>query len=134
MLMIKMSRIGKKKNPIYRFVIAENSKDPYGKSLEILGTYNPFTKKITAKKDRIEYWISVGAQMSPSVNNLFVEHKIVKGDKVTASKKGKKKEEEKKETAPKAEETKKEEPKADAKNEETKEEIKEKPKAESEAK
>lgn len=124
MLMIKMSRIGKKKNPIYRLTIAENSKDPYGRSLEILGTYNPFTKELTAKKERIDYWVSVGAQMTPTVNNLLVENKIIKGDKVNASKKGKKKEEEAKDEKPVAPE-KKEEAKAEEKPEVKEEKVEE---------
>ena len=91
MLTIKLSRIGKKKTPIYRIIISEKARDPYGNALEILGTYNPFTKELIAKNDRINYWISKGAQMTPTVNNLLVEKKVVKGEKVTASKAGKKK-------------------------------------------
>lgn len=90
MLMIKMSRIGKKKKPVYRLTIAEKSRDPFGKALEILGTYNPFTKNLSVKKDRIVYWLSVGAGMTPTVNNLLIENKIIEGEKMTASKKGKK--------------------------------------------
>lgn len=90
MLTIKLSRIGKRKKPMYRLIISEKSKDPYGDSLEILGSYNPFTKEIDAKGDRINYWISKGAQMTATVNNLLVEKKIVEGKKVTASKPGKK--------------------------------------------
>lgn len=79
---------------MYRLIISEKSKDPYGDSLEILGSYNPFTKEIDAKGDRINYWISKGAQMTATVNNLLVERKIVEGKKVTASKPGNKKAEE----------------------------------------
>lgn len=74
---------------MYRFVISEKTKDPYGRALEILGHYNPFTKEIEAKKDRIEHWLSVGAQMTPTVNNLLIEKQIIKGEKVKASKPGK---------------------------------------------
>lgn len=100
MLTIRLSRIGKKKKPIYRLIISEKTKDPYGRALEILGTYNPFTKELIAKQDRIEYWLKNGSGMSPTVNNLLIEKKIIKGDKVTASKPGKKaKEAEKKESS-----------------------------------
>ncbi|MCK5510306.1 30S ribosomal protein S16 [Candidatus Parcubacteria bacterium] len=93
MLTIRLSRIGKKKKPIYRLIISEKTKDPYGRALEILGTYNPFTKELAVKQDRIEHWLKNGSGMSPSVNNLLIEKKIIKGDKVTASKPGKKKKE-----------------------------------------
>lgn len=75
---------------MYRLIISEKSKDPYGDSLEILGSYNPYTKEVEAKADRINYWISKGAQMTATVNNLLVGKKIVEGKKVTASKPGKK--------------------------------------------
>ncbi len=114
MLAIRLSRIGKKKKPMYRLTVAEKSKDPYGRALEILGSYNPFTKELTVKKDRIEHWLGHGAQMSPTVNNLLIQKEIIKGEKVTASKPGKKKKEEKKE----GEDTKPEAPKDEAKKEE----------------
>ncbi|HDZ85203.1 MAG TPA: 30S ribosomal protein S16, partial [Candidatus Moranbacteria bacterium] len=52
MLTIRLSRVGKKNKPMYRLVIAEKSKDPYGKALEILGSYNPYTKDLQAKNER----------------------------------------------------------------------------------
>ena len=45
MLKIRMSRFGKKKQPIYRIIVSESSKDPWGDYLENLGTYNPKTKE-----------------------------------------------------------------------------------------
>lgn len=119
--MIRMSRIGKKKKPMYRLTIAEKSKDPYGKALEILGSYNPFTKKLDAKGERINYWISMGAGMTPSVNNLLLDNKIIKGEKVKASKKGKKAKEEAKE-APKEEKNEKQTKEENSTNEEAKKE------------
>ncbi len=94
MLIIRLSRIGKKKKPIYRLIISERARDPYGRALEILGSYNPFTKELISKKDRIKYWVSKGAQLTPTVNNLLIEKGVLKGEKVVASKPGKKKEEE----------------------------------------
>ncbi|HNW55752.1 MAG TPA: 30S ribosomal protein S16 [bacterium] len=80
MLKIKLARIGKKKAPIYRFIISEVGRDPYGRVLENLGSYNPKSKELQAKAERINHWISQGAQMTVSVNNLLVSHKIVKGE------------------------------------------------------
>lgn len=86
MLQIKLSRIGKKKKPIYRVIITEKTRDPWGKYLENLGNYNPSTKESTLKAERINYWISQGAQPSPTVHNLLVSQGVIKGEKVRASK------------------------------------------------
>jgi len=122
MLTIRLSRVGKKKKPMYRLIVSEKARDPYGRALEILGSYNPFTKELSVKADRIKHWISMGSGMSNTVNNLLLEKKIIEGEKVVASKPGKKKDEgssEKKPEAPKKEE-KPAEPKTDSPNEEKK--------------
>ena len=83
MLMLRFQRVGKKKHPSYRLVVSEKTKDTQSGTLENLGIYNPAAnpKVIDLKKDRIAYWMSVGAQLSGSVNNLFVNQNIIKGDK-----------------------------------------------------
>ncbi len=86
MLKIRLARIVKKKKPMYRFIVSENTKDTFGKALEILGHYNPFTKVTEVNKDRILYWISKGAQLSPTVNNMLIDQNVVSGQKVKASK------------------------------------------------
>ena len=124
MLKIKLSRIGKKNKPMYRLIISEQAKDPYGNSLEILGSYNPHSKELQVKQDRIKYWISQGAQMTPTINNLLVGQKIIEGDKVKASK-AKKKKKETEESAKPKEEAKKEIPttEPEVKKEEVKPEV-----------
>jgi small subunit ribosomal protein S16 len=109
MLTIRLSRIGKKNKPMYRLIISEKSKDPYADALEVLGSYNPYTKELQAKNERIQYWISQGAGTSPTVNNLLIKNGVIQGEAVRATKIKKskqaelaKKEAEKK--APKAEE------------------------------
>ena len=99
MLKIRLARLGKKKKPIYRIVVSEHTKDMYGNHLEILGNYNPHTKEIVLKGERIKYWLSVGAQTSNIVNNLLIKENIITGQKgkaVKISKKRKIKLEEKK--------------------------------------
>ena len=91
MLTIRFSRIGKKNKPVYRIIISEKSKDPYGRALEILGFYNPHTKELKTKAERIKYWVSKGSSISPSVNNLLIEKNIIEGEKLKASKARKKK-------------------------------------------
>ncbi len=96
MLTIRLSRIGKKNKPMYRLIISEKSRDLYGRALEILGSYNPHSKELQAKTERINYWLDKGAGMSPTVNNLLVGKGLIKGEKIKASKVRTKKKEEKK--------------------------------------
>ncbi len=93
MLNIRLSRVGKKGHAQYRIVVAEKSSPIKGKSVEQIGSYDPHTKKLIVKNDRVEYWISKGAACSDTVRNLFVEKEIIKGDKVKLSFKKKKGEE-----------------------------------------
>jgi len=86
MLTIRLSRVGKKNKPLYRVIISEKHKDVYGDSLEILGSYNPHTKELKINAEKTKYWISKGAGMSDTVNNLLIEKKIIEGKKVKASK------------------------------------------------
>ena len=86
MLTIRLSRVGKKNKPLYRLVISEKTKDLYGDSLEILGSYNPHSKELKINAEKTKYWISKGAGMSETVNNLLIEKKIIEGKKVKASK------------------------------------------------
>ncbi len=85
MLTIRLSQVGKKNRKMYRLIISEKSRDPYGNSLEILGSYNPHSKELQVKADRVNYWIGQGAGMSATANNLLVEKKIIKGEKVKNS-------------------------------------------------
>lgn len=100
MLTIRLSRIGKKNKPMYRLIISEKGRDPYGRHLEILGSYNPYSKELRAKGEKIKYWLGKGAKMSPTVNNLLIAQGVIEGKKVKASSPGKKKEDT--ETAAKA--------------------------------
>lgn len=76
MLIIRLQRTGKRGQAYFRVVILEHTSRPQGKYLELLGSYNPHQKEFKVKKDRIEYWISKGAQVSPTVNNLLVNYKV----------------------------------------------------------
>lgn len=91
MLKIRLARVGRKKRPAYRFIISESTKDPHSRALEILGHYDPFSKVCEVQGDRIKYWVSVGAQVSPTAYNLLVDQNILPGPKVVASKSKKKK-------------------------------------------
>ena len=75
---------------MYLLIISEKSRDPWGRSLEILGAYNPYSKDLQVKADRIKYWLDNGAQMSDTVNNLLVDKKIISGEKIKKMRGGKK--------------------------------------------
>lgn len=66
-------RMGAKKKPFYRIVVKEKRSKRDGAYLENVGTYNPMTNPATVdlKHDRIQYWISVGAQPTETVASLI---------------------------------------------------------------
>ena len=88
MLTIKLSKLGKKNKKVFRVIISEKGRDPFGNSLEILGSYDQYHKELQVKTERINHWLSKGAQMTPTVNNLLVGKGIIEGKKVIASKPG----------------------------------------------
>ncbi len=88
MLTIKLSKLGKKNKKVFRVIISEKGRDPYGNSLEILGAYDQFHKQLQVKKDRVNFWLERGAQMTPTINNLFIAQGVIEGKKVVASKPG----------------------------------------------
>lgn len=76
MLKIRLQRIGKKHQAHYKIVVLEHTKKPQGEYLEQLGTYDPRTKAFNVNREKVEQWMSKGAQISPTVNNLMVNHKV----------------------------------------------------------
>jgi len=72
-LMIRLSRTGARKQPHYRVVVIEKERARNGRPVEIVGTYNPRTNpaSIDLKRDRIDYWVSKGAQLSDRVGKLM---------------------------------------------------------------
>lgn len=93
MLIIRLQRRGKKHQSYYRLVVGEKRSKLLGRQLESLGWYDPNKEKIGFKKERILYWLGVGAKLSSTARNLLVDAKIVFGKKIAAHKKPKKKEE-----------------------------------------
>jgi small subunit ribosomal protein S16 len=71
--MIRLSRRGARKQPMYRIVVIEKDRARDGRSVEVVGTYNPRTNPATVelKRDRIDYWKSKGAQLSERVAKLL---------------------------------------------------------------
>ena len=70
--MIRLARVGARKQPHYRIVVIEKDRARNGRSIEVVGTYNPRTNpaSVNLKTDRIEYWTGKGAQFSDIVAKL----------------------------------------------------------------
>jgi small subunit ribosomal protein S16 len=73
--MIRLARVGARKQPYYRVVVIEKARARNGRALEVVGTYNPRTTptSIDLKRERIEYWRSKGAQLSERVSKLLTK-------------------------------------------------------------
>ena len=77
MLMIRLARVGARKQPHYRVVVIEKDRARNGRSVEVVGTYNPRTNpaSVSLKTDRIAYWTGKGAQFSETVSKLVAKYK-----------------------------------------------------------
>lgn len=76
MLKIRLTRRGKKKQPVYRIVVAEHTMPIKGKFIEMLGFYNPKNKEIGLNKEKIEKWLKNGAKPSDTVAMLLKKNDI----------------------------------------------------------
>src|SRR5579859_310981 len=72
-LMIRLARIGARKQPYYRVVVIEKERARNGRSVEVVGTYNPRTNpaSVDLKRERIEHWVAKGAKLSETVEKLM---------------------------------------------------------------
>ena len=70
---LRLTRIGSKKNPIYRVVAADTRSPRDGKFIEIVGRYNPQTEPSTIEldEDKVKDWLAKGAQPTESVGRLL---------------------------------------------------------------
>ncbi|UCG29864.1 MAG: 30S ribosomal protein S16 [candidate division WOR-3 bacterium] len=75
MVKIRLTRVGRNKVPIYRVVVTDSKKARDGEYIEKLGHYDPRKKKLELDRDRIEYWISKGAQPTNTVAKLITKAK-----------------------------------------------------------
>jgi small subunit ribosomal protein S16 len=73
MVRIRLARLGAKKKPFYRVVIADSQSPRDGRAIESIGYYNPMTEPATVQIDlaRADHWIGHGAQPSETVANLI---------------------------------------------------------------
>jgi small subunit ribosomal protein S16 len=76
---LRLRRMGAKKRPSYRIVAAESKSPRDGRIIEAIGFYDPLTDPatITLKEDRVKHWLSVGAQPTETVRDIFVRHGLM---------------------------------------------------------
>ena len=74
--MIRLARVGARKQPYYRIVVIEKDRARNGRSIEVVGTYNPRTSPATVdlKHERIAYWRGKGAKLSPTLEKLVAKN------------------------------------------------------------
>lgn len=83
MLKIRLQRTGRKNDPHFRLIVAPHTLKPKTTLFnEILGTYNIKAGAFECKSDRVQYWIGVGAQPTPTVQNLLISKGVVEGRKI----------------------------------------------------
>ena len=73
MVKIRLRRVGAKKQPSYRVVVADSRSPRDGRFIEVIGFYNPRTEPetVTIQEDRALHWLSVGAQPTEAVHRLL---------------------------------------------------------------
>lgn len=88
MVKIRLRRMGAKKQPTYRFVVADDRSPRDGRFIEILGHYNPRTepKTVVLNQDKAKEWLAKGAQPSDPVRRLFAELGLVERGPISETK------------------------------------------------
>ena len=78
MLTIRMRRMGAKRRPYYRVVVTEARSPRDGRSVEVLGHYDPATQpeRLELNRERLAHWLSRGAQPSDTVRTLLGRHPV----------------------------------------------------------
>ena len=73
MLKLRLKKIGRKRQPVYRLVIMENTSRRDGRSIDEVGYYNVLTKKLVLKKAKIEKWIKIGVKPTRTALSLLMK-------------------------------------------------------------
>ncbi len=84
MLKIRLQRVGRKHEPVFRLVVTDSRSGPKsGKNIEILGDYDSRREsRLNFKEDRVKHWLANGAQVSDTVHNLMVDAGVLEGKKI----------------------------------------------------
>ncbi len=82
MLKMRLQRVGRKHEPSFRLVLTESENSTKsGRFTELLGSYDPRKTTEVLKTDRIKHWLSMGAGVTGTVNNLLIKKGIIRGKK-----------------------------------------------------
>ncbi len=80
MVKIRLKRMGRRNRAFFRICAFDAREERDGRSIEQLGTYDPMekdeSKKVVLKRERIEYWLSVGAQPTETVPSILKKNEI----------------------------------------------------------
>jgi small subunit ribosomal protein S16 len=80
MVKIRLKRMGRRNRAFFRICAFDSREERDGRSIEQLGTYDPMekdeSKKVVLKRERIEYWLSVGAQPTETVASILKKNEI----------------------------------------------------------
>jgi len=70
---IRLTRMGRKKQPFYRIVVADSEAKRDGRFLEVVGTYDPMQEPVAVKikQERVDAWLAKGAKPSDTVRSLL---------------------------------------------------------------
>ena len=76
---IRLTRMGQKKKPFYRIVVADSRSPRDGRIIDSIGTYNPLTenKDVTIEEEKAVKWLKNGAKPTEVVNRLFRDNGIL---------------------------------------------------------
>lgn len=90
---MRLTRMGDKKSPFYRVIIADSKAPRDGKFIDIVGTYNPLDKENEVKLDveKAKTWISNGAQPTDTVRGILVKAGVLEAKPMPAKTNAKKK-------------------------------------------
>ena len=79
MVKIRLCRLGAKKAPFYRIVVADSRYPRDGRFIEMIGTYNPMTDQATVNidADKAKKWIANGAQLTDTVKDLLKKNNVL---------------------------------------------------------
>jgi len=90
--MIRFKKVGRRNQQSFRLVVVPKEAGSRAEPIEFLGSWNPRTKAVTLKEERVRHWLSQGAKPSASAHNLLVSQGIIAEGKIAVHKKAKEKE------------------------------------------
>lgn len=88
MVKIRLTRLGDKKSPFYRIIVADSRSSRDGKFIEVVGTYNPLTNpaEIKLNEEKIKEWLVKGAQPTDTVRAMLVKNGLMEQGKPAPAK------------------------------------------------